>query len=88
MSNNTTNILRLLACQLKIPVITTVDERNLHLQKTAGKIRARLSEKPADLVILPELSSVDYARDTFDQLNGLAETDFGASFQVFHECFN
>ncbi|MCP4008417.1 MAG: carbon-nitrogen hydrolase family protein [Proteobacteria bacterium] len=83
MINNTTNILRLLACQLKIPVVTTVDERDLHLQKTAEKIRAHLSEKPADLVILPELSSVDYARDTFDQLNGLAETDFGASFQVF-----
>ena len=83
MTKNTANTLRLLACQLTIPKITNVKERDLHLQKTASKIRAYLTQKPADLVILPELSSIDYARETFDQLKGLAETNYGASFQVF-----
>lgn len=80
-----TTTLRLLACQLKIPALTTKVERNQHLQETAAKIRTRLSQQPVDLVILPELSSIDYARDTFDQLQVLAETDFGASFQIYSE---
>lgn len=85
MTETRTSRLRLLACQLRVPNTTSVAKRELHLQETAAKIRQKLSQKPVDLVILPELSSVDYARDTFDQLHALAESDCGASFQVFSE---
>jgi nitrilase len=85
MTENTATSLRLLACQLNIPNITTVAERDQHLQETAAKIRKQLSQRPADLVVLPELSSIDYARYTFDQLHELAESDYGTSFEVFSE---
>lgn len=80
-----TATLRLLACQLKIPKMTTAAERDSHLLDTATKIHACLSQQAADIVILPELSSVDYARNTFEQLHELAETDLGASFQLYRE---
>ena len=75
MSKREPITLQLLACQLKIPNTADVVKRDLHLQETAAKIRQKLSQKPVDLVVLPELSSVDYARDTFDQLHALAETE-------------
>lgn len=73
---------RLLACQLAVPPIVTAGERDRHLEDTARKIGQRLRETPADLVVLPELSSVVYSRSTFDRLDELAEPLDGPSFQV------
>lgn len=73
---------RLLACQITIPAMTTVLERDRHLEQTAVKIGDRLRKKPADIVVLPELSSIDYARATFDKLDLLAELLDGPSFEV------
>jgi predicted amidohydrolase len=83
MTENHPPALSLLACQLHIPAITSVEERALHLQQTATKIRTQLSRVPAQLVVLPELSSIDYTRKTFDKLAQLSEAHDGASFQVF-----
>ncbi len=81
----TSTTLSLLACQLNIPKTNSIAERDTHLHATATRLRKRLSQQSADLIILPELSSIDYARDTFDQLKILAETDSGASFQTYSE---
>jgi len=83
MSRQTTSRLKLLACQLRIPKIVTPAERDLHLQNTAARIRRQLSKSAVDLVVLPELSSIDYAHRTFEQLHQLAEDEDGASFQVY-----
>jgi len=85
MKNTTATTLGLLACQLNIAKITCIAERNAHLRLTADKIRKKLSQQNTDLVVLPELSSIDYARNTFDQLQTLAETNTGASFQTFRK---
>jgi len=85
MSKYESGKLQLLACQLKIPNTTSIAKRDSHLEETANKIRVNLSRKPADMVILPELSSIDYSRESFDQLHALAETNSGASFQTFSE---
>ena len=85
MKNSPSTTLSLLACQLNIPKITNVAERDTHLRSTAARLRKKLSQQRADLVILPELSSIDYARDTFNQLQALSEMDTGASFQTFSE---
>lgn len=74
---------RLLACQIDIPAMTTADERDAHLALSALKVKAALSETPADLVVLPELSSINYARETFDKLDVLAEPLDGPSFKCW-----
>lgn len=76
---------RLLACQLAVPPIATARERDRHLDDTARRIGRRLRETPADLVVLPELSSVVYGRSTFDRLDELAETLDGPSFEVMRQ---
>ncbi|WP_193142835.1 carbon-nitrogen hydrolase family protein [Meridianimarinicoccus sp. MJW13] len=75
--------LTLLACQIAIPPTTTAQARDSHLADTAAKLRERLTEKRADLVVLPELSSIDYSRAAFDQLDEIAEPLDGASFQTW-----
>ncbi|WP_039019339.1 carbon-nitrogen hydrolase family protein [Halocynthiibacter namhaensis] len=78
-----TQPLTLLACQIDIPTMTSAAERDAHLSKSADKLRAQLQAKSADLVVLPELSSIDYSRATFDQLDVIAEPLDGASFQTW-----
>ena len=76
---------RLLACQIDIPAMTTSDQRDAHLAVSAAKVSAALSENPADLVVLPELSSIDYSRATFENLDALAEPLDGPSFKCWQE---
>ena len=61
--------------------MTTAAERDRHLDRVASKIRVHLQRRRHDLVVLPELSSIDYARVTFDNLHALAEPLDGSSFQ-------
>ena len=75
--------LSLLACQITVPPMTTAAERDAHLTAIAAKIDAQLGEKPADLVVLPELSSIDYARNTFENLAELSEPLDGPSHQTW-----
>lgn len=72
--------LTMLACQIHIPPMTTVAERDAHLKCSAEKVSQALQQTPADLVVLPELSGIDYARDTFAELDTLAEPLDGVSF--------
>lgn len=79
--------LTLLACQISIPAMTTTADRDAHLTISAQKVLARLdaSDKSVDLVVLPELSSIDYSRETFAHLDDIAEPLDGASFQVWRK---
>lgn len=78
-----TEALRLLACQIDIPPMTTAAERDRHLAATADLVRAALRATPADLVVLPELASIDYSRAAFDRLDDLAEPLDGPSFRAW-----
>ncbi|MEO1138136.1 MAG: carbon-nitrogen hydrolase family protein [Pseudomonadota bacterium] len=77
--------LTLLACQISIPAMTAIAERNAHLTACVAKVDACLkaSTRRVDLVVMPELSSLDYARDTFENLAELAEPLDGPSFQAW-----
>ena len=75
--------LRMLACQVEVPPMTTAAERDRHLDRVAAKIRAHLQRRHHDLVVLPELSSIDYTRVSFDNLHVLSEPLNGPSFQSF-----
>ena len=80
MNNNS---LRLLACQINIPEMTTSSERDAHLTRSADLVSKSLDNNHADLVVLPELSSIDYSRPAFERLDELAEPTDGPSFQTW-----
>lgn len=86
-SPRTAQSLTLMACQISIPPMTTVTDRDAHLQKSATRVLSELdkAEMPVDLVVLPELSSIDYSRATFAHLDSLAEMSDGASFQTWRK---
>lgn len=77
--------LRLLACQIEIPAMTCASERDLHLVHCAKKVSAALREKPVDLVVMPELSSIDYSRASFEKLDVLGGPLEGPSFECWRK---
>lgn len=77
--------LRVLACQIDIPATMSAAARDAHIERCAKEIRGRLQSTPADLVVLPELSSIDYSREAFDNLDQLAEPLDGPSFESWRD---
>lgn len=75
--------LRLLACQIEIPDMTRADQRDAHVARITGLVSAALSHRPADLVVLPELSSIAYSRPAFERLEDLAEPLDGPTFRAW-----
>ena len=77
----------LLACQIDIPPMTTSAERDDHLLRSTEVVSAELSasKQSVDLVVLPELSSIDYSRETFERLDDLAEPLEGPSFNAWRD---
>ncbi|OED38820.1 hypothetical protein AB833_18290 [Chromatiales bacterium (ex Bugula neritina AB1)] len=65
--------------------MTSASERDRHLQRSAALVDEKLSGDHADIVVLPELSSIDYSRSAFSNLDVLAEPVDGSSFQVWKE---
>ena len=75
--------LSILACQIEVSAASTVSGRDRHLDRVAAEIRTRLRKRRHDLVVLPELSSIDYSRASFDNLDLLAEPLEGPSLERF-----
>ena len=66
--------LTLLACQIDIPLMTTGEDRDAHIDRVACAIDISLNSKGGvDLVVLPELASLHYSEDCFNHLAVLAE---------------
>ena len=69
-----TDSVTILACQIDVPAMTRGAERTAHMDRVARAIDFELaSNGPVDLVVLPELGSLDYSRSCFDRLSDLAE---------------
>lgn len=81
MTENET--LSLLACQIEIPETFSAEARDRHLAMSAEKVRDKLDHLQVDLVVLPELSSIDYSRVAFEQLDQISEPVNGMSFETW-----
>ena len=69
-----TDSVTIMACQIDVPAMTTAAERDVHMDRVAQAINAKLTTHgPVDLVVLPELGSLDYSRSCFDCIAALAE---------------
>lgn len=75
----------ILACQIDIPKTRTKNNRNMHLEAAHTKVSKALRRGPTDLVVLPELSSLEYSRCAFERLEQLAEPLSGPSFDAWRE---
>lgn len=75
--------LRLLACQVSIPAVARHDEKMAHIERMIGKVERAVAESPVDIVVLPELSTVDYSRESFSRLPALAEPIDGPTSEAF-----
>ncbi len=72
-----------LACQLAVPPVETVKQRDSHVGDSIERIAQYLENGSFDLVMLPELSTIDYSRSSFSNLAKTAETLDGTSVQAF-----
>ena len=77
--------LSILGCQVAVPKMERAGDRDQHLSRLDGKLRRELARSPSDLVVLPELASIDYSRSAFERLDDLAETLEGPSFAIWRQ---
>ena len=76
--------MRVLACQINIPEMTTANERDSHVRRIADLISAEVNScGGADLILLPELATIDYSQAAFEKLDDLAEGMDGPSVAAF-----
>jgi len=75
--------LQVLAGQIEIPKFTDAASRDRHLRRVVTLVGAALERRRADLVVLPELSSVPYDEHLGAALPVLAEPLEGPSFAAF-----
>lgn len=77
--------LRVLAFQVEVPATRTAQARDAHVERMAGAIDERLRDTPADIVVLPELSSIEYSREAFAELDTIGESPEGSSSHILGE---
>lgn len=83
MAGNQEKVLSVLACQIDVPEdMRSAEDRDHHLARIAELIDGALSDRTAEVVMLPELSSVSYSRHCFSEPEIFAEDAEGRSFQI------
>lgn len=75
--------LRLLACQTAIPLTPDSTARDAHVAALCSRISAATEPGTLDLIVLPELSTIEYSDEAFTRIDGLAEPLIGPSYQRF-----
>ena len=76
--------MKVLACQINVPDITVSVERDNHVQRVADLAVAQFENSGgADLILLPELATIDYSKAAFENLDALGEDLDGRSVSVF-----
>ena len=73
MNSSSTSSCTLLACQVAVPSVRCAEDKIDHIDRLIVKISEHLDQAPADLVVLPELCTVEYSRQSFECLAELAE---------------
>jgi len=83
----------ILACQVSVPKTRSCNDRDNHVDRISDLVSQKLFAQPSDLVVLPELSTIEYSRESFSRLDSLAELLDGRSVGVWqkvarmHSCY-
>ncbi|PHZ85624.1 carbon-nitrogen hydrolase family protein [Paremcibacter congregatus] len=75
----------LLACQIELPQITSVEARNHYTAEMIQRLDHCLISRPADMVVFPELSSTGYPMQGLENISELAEDMAGVTVTAFAE---
>jgi len=79
--SSSTSSTTLLACQVAVPSVRCAADKFHHIDRMIAKASGHLDQVPADVVVLPELCTVEYSRKTFEGLSELAEDLDGPSME-------
>ncbi len=75
---------RILACQILVNQTSNKKQRDEHVKNIIYRVNHFLeNNRNIDLIIFPELSTIDYNPATFDNLEHISEPINGESFQQF-----
>ena len=84
MLSHNTGALTVLACQVSVPPVQTPADRDAHVLALCERIRQYLNRSDTvDLIVLPELCTIEYSIGAFSHLDSLAEPIDGPSTQAF-----
>lgn len=73
-----------LACQISVPETRSLNQKAGHLQRLVNLLEEEHGRKGgADLIVLPELSTIEYSIPSFERLSLLAEDLEGPAFEAF-----
>ena len=75
--------MQLLACQTQIPRTRSRDDQMAWLHRLGERLRMACDKSPPDLVVLPELSSLEYGEAAFSRLETLDDDLRGPVFDHF-----
>ena len=84
MLSHNSGALTVLACQVSVPPVQTPADRDAHVLALCERIRQYLNRSDTvDLIVLPELCTIEYSTVAFSHLDSLAEPIDGPSTQAF-----
>ncbi|MBT4394394.1 MAG: hypothetical protein HOD33_04380, partial [Acidiferrobacteraceae bacterium] len=84
MLSHNTGALKVLACQASVPPVQTPADRDAHVLALCERIRQYLNRTDTvDLIVLPELCTMEYSAGAFSHLDSLAEPIDGPSTQAY-----
>ena len=86
MLSQNTDALTMLACQASVPPVQNASDRDVHVLALCDRIRQYLDgTDTVDLIVLPELCTIEYSIGAFSHLGSLAEPIDGPSTQAFSQ---
>ncbi|MEH6651520.1 MAG: carbon-nitrogen hydrolase family protein [Motiliproteus sp.] len=75
--------MRILAAQIQIPAIDTREKQLVHLKTLTQQLAQLVQDTPVDLVVLPELATMEYSTANFQQIDQFSEELRGETFDLF-----
>jgi len=81
-----TSALTVLACQASVPPVQIPSDRDAHVRALCDRIGRYLDgTDTVDIIVLPELCTMEYSAGAFSHLDSLAEPIDGPSTQAFSQ---
>ncbi|MDR5902463.1 carbon-nitrogen hydrolase family protein [Halomonas icarae] len=75
--------MRVLVAQIHIPAIDSRDSQRAHVETVIQRLSAQVTAQPVDLIVLPELSTMEYSKENFQQVARFREPLEGEFYTLF-----
>ncbi|WP_432472439.1 carbon-nitrogen hydrolase family protein [Amphritea sp. HPY] len=75
--------MRILACQIQIPAIDNRGKQLAHIDALINKLEQQVQDTQVDLVVLPELSTMEYSAENFQNIHEFSEELYGETYERF-----